>query len=227
MIWATRQGTATGALAGLLVALLATAGFGVAAIAPLALFVLGSGVLTRVGRAEKERLGAAENNLGRRGVSHVAAKLSLPALAGVLAFVDAAPRPALALVYAAALAGAFADTAATEVGPLARGHVWGVRGLRLVPLPHGAPGGMSGAGLLAAGTSSVLIALCAHFVGLLGGPAGVCVAAGSGFIASALESLLAGTPVGARAGHFGRNLFVSLASGGVALAARALGWTAS
>ena len=78
VIWITRQGTIRGALAGLLAALLATAGLGLGALAPLAIFVLGSGVLTRFGRAAKERLGVAENNLGRRGVMHVIAKLSVP-----------------------------------------------------------------------------------------------------------------------------------------------------
>ena len=42
LVWVTRQGTAAGAIAGLLAALLSTAGLGVGAIAPLALFVLGS-----------------------------------------------------------------------------------------------------------------------------------------------------------------------------------------
>ncbi len=224
LVWATRQATASGAIAGFLVALLATAGLGVSAIAPLALFVLGSGALTRLGRAEKERLGAAESNLGRRGVSHVVAKLALPALAGALAALDLAPRPALALVYGAALAGAFADTASTELGPLARGRVWGVRGVRLVALPHGVPGGMSGAGLLAAAASSALIALWARYAGLLADQAAVWVAAGAGCLASMMESVFAGTALGARAGHFGRNAFVSLTSGGAALVARALGW---
>jgi len=154
----------------------------------------------------------------------VIAKLSLPAIAGALAALDLAPRPALALVYGATLAGAFADTAATEVGPLARGRVWGFRSGRVVSLAHGSAGGMSAAGRLAAGASAALIALCARYAGLIASPAAVVVAAGSGFLASAMESILAGTALGARAGHFGRNAFVSLASAGGALAAGAMGW---
>src|SRR5258705_4031 len=83
LILVTRQGTLSGALAGFAVALLAALGLGAGALLPLAIFVLGSGLLTRIGRARKERLGAAEGNRGRRGPAHVAAKLSLPALAAL------------------------------------------------------------------------------------------------------------------------------------------------
>lgn len=225
LIWATRQGSAAGAFIGLMAALLAASGFGASAIAPLAIFVLGSGAATRVGRAEKERLGTAERDQGRRGPAHAAAKLSLPALVGALAVVERAPVVEFMLVYSATLAGAFADTAATELGPLARGRVWGLRGLRLVSLPHGAPGGMSGAGLMAAAASSALLAWSASLVGLTRGAACVLIVAGSGFLASLFESAVAGTAVGARLGHFGRNVFVSAAAASLALAAWALGWT--
>jgi uncharacterized protein (TIGR00297 family) len=223
LIVLTRQGTAAGAIAGLLVAILAAAGLGAEALLPLAIFVLGSGLLTRLGRARKERIGAAEADHGRRGVPHVAAKLSLPALASALALFHAAPEPVLALVYVAALAGAFADTAATELGPVLGGRVVGLRGATLVTLPHGAPGGMSAAGILASCAGSCVVALGGWSVGLVGmEPASI--AAAAGVLAGILESFLAGTALGARAGHFGRNAFLSLASAGLALSARALGW---
>src|SRR5882672_7704005 len=167
LILVTRQGTLSGALAGFAVALLAALGLGAGALLPLAIFVLGSGLLTRVGRARKERLGAAQEDRGRRGVPHVAAKLSLPALAGVLAFVHAAPEKSLAIVYVAALAGAFADTAATEAGPVLGGRVFGLRGGRLAVLAHGAPGGMSAGGFLAAALAAFTVAAGAHAVRLL------------------------------------------------------------
>ncbi len=225
LVWITRQGTVWGALGGLLVSLCAVSGLGVGAIAPLAVFVLGSGALTRLGRERKERMNVAENNLGRRGVSHVMAKLSLPALAGALGTLGEGSRSTLALVYAATLAGAFSDTAATEVGPLARGRAWGVRSFRLVRVPHGSPGGMSATGILAAAGAAVLVALSARFAGLFSDRAMVWVAAAVGCLASVLESLLAGTSLGRRAGHFGRNAFVSIVAAGGALAARTLGWT--
>ena len=51
LILLTRQGTVTGAIAGFAVALLAALGLGMGSLLPLAIFVLGSGVLTRLGRA--------------------------------------------------------------------------------------------------------------------------------------------------------------------------------
>jgi len=225
LILVTRQGTPAGALAGFLVALLAGLGLGAGSFLPLAIFVLGSGLLTRLGRARKERLGAAEGDRGRRGLAHVAAKLSLPALAGVLAILGTMPTQALALVYVASLAGAFADTAATELGPVIGGPALGLRGGRLVSIPHGTPGGMSLAGLKAAALAALAVALGGLAAGLLGTTGAIWTAAVAGFLASVLESFLAGTAAGARAGHFGRNVFLSLASAGLALSARAFGWT--
>lgn len=227
LILVTRQGTLSGALAGFAVALLAALGLGAGALLPLAIFVLGSGLLTRIGRARKERLGAAEGNRGRRGPAHVAAKLSLPALAALGAILGLAPVPALALVYVASLAGAFADTAATEIGPLFEGPALKLRGGRLVASPHGTPGAMSLAGLEVAGLASLAVALGALAVGLLGTTVAVSIVTVAGLLACALESLLAGTTLGARAGHFGRNVILSLASALLALSARALGWTGS
>jgi uncharacterized protein (TIGR00297 family) len=223
LILVSRQGTAGGALAGFLVALPAALGLGAGSFVPLAIFVLGSGLLTRLGRARKEALGAAEANRGQRRAAHVAAKLSLPALAGVLALVRAAPMPVLALVYVASLAGAFADTAATELGPLLGGPALAIRGVRIVSIPHGTPGGMSAAGFAASALAALSVALGGMVSGLVTGPEAWCAAA-AGFLAGALESLLAGTPLGVRAGHFGRNVFLSVAAAALALSARAFGW---
>jgi len=227
LILLTRQGTVPGALAGFAVALLAALGLGAAALLPLAIFVLGSGILTRFGLDRKERLGAAEADRGRRGAVHVAAKLSLPAAASALALFGAAPERALALIYTASLAGAFADTAATELGPLAGGRAFGFRGGRISALPHGTPGGMSLAGFAAAAAAALAVAVSAWSALVLDSLRAAGTAAGAGFLACALESVLAGTPWGRRAGHFGRNAFLSLASAGLAVSARALGWSGS
>jgi|SRR5882672_527811 len=227
LVFVTGQGTLGGALAGLVVALLIVAGFGVSGFVPLAIFVLGSGLLTRVGARRKERAGAAEPNQGRRDQRHVAAKLALPALAGVLAVLGGGSTPTLALLVTAALAAAFADTAATEAGPLTGSHAYGVYGTRVVALPHGAPGGMSPGGFLAAGAAALLLALGAWLAGLIASPLEACVAAGAGFLACVLESLFAGTSLGTRVGHFGRNLVLTVASAAIALTARAFGWVAS
>ena len=226
LILLTRQGTVAGALAGFTVALIAALGLGAGSFLPLATFVLGSGFLTRLGRARKERLGAAEGNRGRRSAAHVLAKLSLPALAGALALFGMAPVSALALAYVASLAGAFADTAATELGPVLGGPALAFRGGRVVSAPHGTPGGMSAAGFAASALAAIAVAIGGRAGGLLTWPEAWCAAA-AGFLAGVLESLLAGTSVGARAGHFGRNVFLSIVSAGIALSARAWGWTGS
>jgi uncharacterized membrane protein len=131
--------------------------------------------------------------------------------------------PVLALVYVASLAGAFADTAATELGPLLGGPALAIRGVRIVSIPHGTPGGMSAAGFAASALAALSVALGGMVSGLVTGPEAWCAAA-AGFLAGALESLLAGTPLGVRAGHFGRNVFLSVAAAALALSARAFGW---
>jgi uncharacterized membrane protein len=107
------------------------------------------------------------------------------------------------------------------------GPVFGFRGGRVATLSHGMPGGMSAAGFLAAAAAAWAVAWGAWSVRLLDAAPAAGVAAASGFLASALESLLGGTAWGARVGHFGRNVFLSLASAGLAVSARALGWSGS
>jgi uncharacterized membrane protein len=224
LVLATGQGTRAGALAGFAVAALVTTGLGVAAFAPLAVFVLGSGALTRLGRAAKEARGIGEANQGRRGAAHVAAKLALPALCGALAVLRVGPPGLAALVATTAMCGAFADTAATELGPLARGKVYGLEGGKVLPLAHGASGGVSFAGLLAALLASAAVAVSAWIPGLVRSANGAAAAAGAGFAASLVESLVARSALGGWLGHHGRNAAVSALSAAGVLAARWIGW---
>jgi uncharacterized protein (TIGR00297 family) len=223
VLW-TGQGSRAGALAGFAVSALATVGLGVAAIVPLAVFVLGAGALTRAGRAAKERRGLMEGEQGRRGPRHVAAKLLLPALCGALALARTAPAAWLALAYTAMLCGAFADTAATETGPLGGGMVLVLRNGRIARRPHGEPGGVSALGLAAGAAGAAAVAVASLLPGLLASGRAAAAAAGAGFTATLIESWIAGTALGARLGHHGRNAALSVLSAGGALAARALGW---
>ena len=165
-----------------------------------------------------------EPDRGRRGPRHVAAKLALPALCGLLGLLRAAPPEWLALAFTAMLCGAFADTAATETGPLGGSTVLAMRGGRITRLPHGAPGGVSGLGLAAGAAGAAAVAVAALLPGLLTAGRAAAAAATAGFGASVVESALAGTGLGARLGHHGRNAALSALSAGGALAARALGW---
>jgi uncharacterized protein (TIGR00297 family) len=213
----TGQGTRSGALAGLGVAWISILGLGPGALLVLAIFVLGSGALTRVGRARKAALGAAEGNRGRRGVPHVAAKLGVPALMG-LGGILWPGAPGFPLAYVAALAAATADTTATEVGPLAGGAVVRFRGFRLERASHGSVGGMSAAGVLAGAIGALLIGASAAACGLVGWRAGAGAAAGFGFIAAMAESVISQSALGVRLGHHGRNALISIAAAGMALA---------
>jgi uncharacterized membrane protein len=210
------QGTVRGAFAGLVVAAAAILGLGPGALAPLAVFVLGAGALTRLGRERKERMGTAEGNRGRRDSRHVAAKLGLPALLG-LAALATRDREWLQLAYAGSLAGALADTAATEVGPLARGPAAALAGARLKRAAHGDAGAMSAAGLAAAALGSAAVAAGAAISGLVA-PAAIPVLAAAGLAATVVESLVAGSGRGRALGHFGRNALVSVAAAALAIA---------
>jgi uncharacterized protein (TIGR00297 family) len=221
----TRQGTITGALAGLLVAALAILGLGPGTLLPLAVFVLGAGALTRVGRGIKERHGAAEAHHGRRGAAHVAANLGIPmllAVAGLVAGPDGSRADFLRVAFVASLCAAFADTAATETGPLARGQAYSLRTFPPRRVPHGTEGGVSLAGVAAAAIAAAACAGAATLTRAIPGGAWAFVAA-AGLVATLFESVLAGTPAGQILGHHGRNAAASAVAAGAAFAA----WTAA
>lgn len=222
VVLATGQGTPGAVLLGFCTAALMVLGFGAGVLAPLSLFVLGAGGLTRVGMAQKERVRAVEPNRGRRRIANVAAKLGLPAILGLAAYARPEAAREIAVVLTAALAGAFADTAATEVGPLGGGAVYRLRGLGLRRCAHGEAGGVSIAGLATSVAAAALLAGTALAVGLVGLTAGA-AAAGAGFVATVLESALGGTRLGGRIGHGGRNVAVSAGAALLAWAALSSG----
>ena len=225
IVIATGQATRSAALVGLGVAVLAVLGLGEGALIPLAVFVLLGGALTRFGRGRKEAAGIAEPAGGRRGTLHVVAKLGLPALLGVVGLLGGFGQgPSVA--YAAALAGALADTSATEVGPLAGGSVFGFRGSAFARLRHGSPGGMSVAGLAASMAGSAVVAWSALLSGLIDSAATAGIVGAAGFGASVLESIVGGLKVGRVLGPFGRNVLVSVVSASVGFGAGSCGWGA-
>jgi uncharacterized membrane protein len=204
----TKQGTLGAAVAGMVVAAAAILGLGPGALAPLAMFVLGGGFLTKWGRARKRDMAAAEPNEGKRGAQHVAAKLAIPAVVAVVAGVTGLAG-ALSVAFVAGLAGALADTAGTEVGPLGGGAAYVLRQGKVVPLPHGSPGAVSAAGLTATAAGSVAVVAAAVATGLIHGIGTATMAATAGLGAALFESFIANSPLGRGLGHFGRNVFVS------------------
>lgn len=214
----TKQGSVGAAVAGMAVAVASIVGLGPGALAPLAFFVLGGGALTKWGSAKKRALAAAEPNEGKRGAGHVAAKLAIPALVAATAGWTTLVGEYSA-AFVAGLAGALADTAGTEVGPLGRGAAYGLRGGRLVRLPHGSAGAVSLLGLVATAAGSLGVTATAVATGLIPGAGLAALVAVSGIAAALLESAIANSALGRGLGHFGRNVFVSVVATILGLAA--------
>ena len=206
IVIATRQGTPGAALLGFSVSLALVIGFGPGVMAPLALFVLGSGFLTRAGRATKSASGPPS------GTADAAVPpTSRPSSARRRSLgVAAAAVPDLAPLFgagaSAAIAAAFADTAATETGPLAGGPVFRLRGARVSRATHGEPGGVSAAGLLAGAAAALSSRGLARAAGVGVVPGAPWTVAGAGFGAAIVESGVAGTAWGRRLGPIGRNV---------------------
>jgi uncharacterized protein (TIGR00297 family) len=167
------SGAVSGAVAGSLIVM---AGGWPAYAVLWTFFIVGTGA-TKWGYRRKERAGMAQADRGRRGASHVAANVGVPA---ALLILGVAP-----IAFAAALAAALADTLGTEIGGL-YGHR-PISPLRLARLPKCAPGAVSAAGILAGLLGAALIGSVALATGLVSPPEAAVVAI-SGLAGSLAES---------------------------------------
>lgn len=200
----------SGAVAGVLVGVAVSAGFGGPGLAVLGTFFVVGSVATKVGYAKKAARGAAEARGGARDWRNVIGKGGVAAGIAVAAVLPAWPfqnQPAVAFV--AALAAALADTLGTEIGTLAPGTPRSVP--LFVPVPTGTPGAVSVVGTLAAAVGSALVTVAAAAaMAEFGGLDDLAVAtlvAGCGFVACLGESLAVG--LGLRAPGFVRNLLTT------------------
>jgi uncharacterized protein (TIGR00297 family) len=212
--WFSRALRPSGVIVAWLLGVSTWLAFGWPAFSVLLAFLLLGLAATFLGYRRKLRAGTAEGRGGRRGGGEVFGKggvlllLAVHAIAFALARgIDVARFPAWGWVVTAVLAGATADTLATEVGG------WlGRRPFTLTPFraaAPGTPGAVSLPGLLAAlAGAGVITGLGAAF-GLLGRQAGALVAlcAGSATLAAVAESML---PAFGEASHLGKNLAVTL-----------------
>src|SRR5271156_2998221 len=123
----------------------------------LALFLLTFSA-TRFGRGRKQRLGVAEDKRGRNA-AQVAANLGVAGLGAAAALSHPSPGVCYAVVVAAALAEATADTLASELGEVLGGQPLMVTTRRRVP--PGTDGAISLAGTLAGLGGAVLVVLVA------------------------------------------------------------------
>jgi uncharacterized protein (TIGR00297 family) len=154
----------------------------------LALFLLTFSA-TRFGRAKKQQLGVAEDKRGRNA-SQVAANLGVAGLAAAAALSHPFPGTCYAVVVAAALAEATADTLASELGQVLGGQPLMVTTRRRVP--PGTDGAISLAGTAAGtGGAGLLVLVAALTLGLGAGDA---VGAGLGAVGGLfVDSLLGAT----------------------------------
>jgi uncharacterized protein (TIGR00297 family) len=154
----------------------------------LALFLLTFSA-TRFGRAKKQQLGVAEDKRGRNA-AQVAANLGVAGLGAAAALSHPLPGTCYAVVVAAALAEATADTLASELGEVLGGQPLMVTTRHRVP--PGTDGAISLAGTLAGTGGAVLVVLVAALTLELG--AGDAVCAGLGAVGGLfVDSLLGAT----------------------------------
>lgn len=202
-------------IAGALVLGLVTWGFGgVALWLVLLAFLVGGTAATRVGWRRKTELGIAEGDAGRRGLGNVAAKGAVVFVTALLTpFAD----PVLCAVMAvAALAGALADTAGSELGKALGRHAFSLPGLRRVA--PGTAGAVSVPGSVAMLAGGAGIGALAWSLGVLGLDLAA-LGAGVGVAAALAESGF-DRRVGHDAVNFTLTVVAATAAGALAVAGR-------
>jgi uncharacterized protein (TIGR00297 family) len=164
-------------------------------------FLVGSSV-TRIGMAEKEAAGIAEQRSGARGPENVwgSALVGAVCAIGVFALSQASFAlqnhsaseliPLLLLGYVASLSTKLSDTCASEIGKAYGKRTFLITTLQ--PVVRGTEGAVSLEGTIAGVLGSVAIAFVGWAVQLIGLPeVGIC--AGAAFIATNLESVIGAT----------------------------------
>jgi uncharacterized protein (TIGR00297 family) len=175
-----------GALGGFVVGVLIYLSLGPPGFIVLTLFVVGGSALTRLGYQRKETTGTAEARRGRRGARHAFANCGVALLCALLATLI--PDPTFRPAFVAALGAAFADTAESEVGQLAR------RPPRLIttlhPMPAGTDGAVSAPGTLAGLAAAALTASVGFSLGLVQTPVAAILVALAAFLGTVADTLL-------------------------------------
>lgn len=163
----------------------------------LAFFVVVGSALTRLGYQSKQRRGIAQSHRGRRGARNALANCGVALLCALLAALT--DSEALTAAFVASLGAAFADTAESEVGQLARRTPRLITTLRKVP--PGTDGAVSLPGTLAGLVAAGLTALLGLALGLVAGSGVALLVALAAFLGTVADSL-----VGALAPRLGNEL---------------------
>jgi len=175
-----------GAVGGFAVGTVIYACLGPPGFAVLALFVVVGSALTRLEYRSKERRGIAQSRRGRRGARNALANCGVALLCALLAALTGSE--GFTIAFVASLGAAFADTAESEVGPLARRTPRLITTLRKVP--PGTDGAVSLPGTLAGLVASGITAFFGLWIGLLGGPGTVLIVAGAAFLGTVVDSFV-------------------------------------
>ncbi|MBU1699955.1 MAG: DUF92 domain-containing protein [Candidatus Eisenbacteria bacterium] len=175
-------------------------GFGVL----LGFFILGT-ALTRFGYATKEARGVAEEQGGRRGISHTLANgttgLLLALLMGIARMAGWGGEETqilLKLAFTAAFATAAADTSSSEIGSLWGRHPISLRTFRAVPV--GTEGAVSIEGTSAGIAASAVLAVLAWVSGWYG-PVGILIVTIAATLGNLGESIAASWGMKSRGHH--------------------------
>jgi len=188
----TPAASAVAAVFGIAIVLLAGFGF----LLLLVVFVGASSLATRYRFDEKARRHVQEGRAGERGVSNVVAHIILPTAIAVATGLGGLPIGVAAVLFAAALAFAAADTLASEFGVLT-GSAVSILSFRDVP--PGTNGGISTVGEMFAVAGAVGIALVGFgLFGLFGSGIAearwfVAIVGLAGFVGCQVDSVLGET----------------------------------
>jgi uncharacterized protein (TIGR00297 family) len=175
-----------GALGGFLVGVIVYLSLGPEGFAVLALFVVGGSALTRLGYRDKQQRGVAQGHQGRRGVRNALANCGVAVLCALFAALISSD--AFAAAFVASLGAAFADTAESEVGQLARRTPRLITNLQKVP--PGTDGAISLLGTLAGFAAATLTAFFGVFLGLVSGLGMAFLVASAAFSGTVADSFI-------------------------------------
>ena len=201
-----------GALGGFAVGVVIYACLGPQGFVVLALFVVVGSALTRLGYRSKQNRGISQSHGGRRGAKNALANCGVALLCALLAALI--PTEAFAAAFVASLGAAFADTAESEMGQLARRTPRLITSLRKVP--PGTDGAVSVLGTLAGLAAAGLTALLGLVVGLVTEPGAALLVTCAAFLGTVVDSLLGALVP--RIGNELTNVLCTLAAAGLALA---------
>lgn len=150
----------SGAFAAFLVGIFIWAGFSLKGLILMGIFFLTSSLLSKYKSKRKEHLEELHEKGSARDWAQVAANGGTAALAGLANFIS--PDPVWLIVLAISIAGANADTWASELGVLSKQQPVSIKSFRRVP--RGTSGAVSGFGTAASAAGSLLIALTGSYL---------------------------------------------------------------